>query len=68
MSGKRTAPDTTARGYSGPRLYRVIWYARERALTVAAPTREAAMVAAAEAWDVRWQDLEFYDRVKVARV
>ncbi len=64
---KSVAADVTARGYGGPRRWRVVWYARARALTVAAPTREAAMVAAAEAWGTRWQDRGYYDSVMIAR-
>ena len=59
--------DATAEGYSGPRLWSVLWKSWIPA-TVAAPTPEAAMVAAARFWGVRWQDPEFYENARVAPI
>jgi hypothetical protein len=59
--------DATAAGYEGPVLWSVLWKSWMPA-TVAAPTPEAAMVAAARFWGVRWQAPDFYETVKVIKV
>ncbi len=56
--------DATAAGYDGPRMWSVLWKSRIPA-TVAAPTAEAAMVAAANFWGVRWQAADYYEKVKI---
>lgn len=60
-------PDAAAEGYDGPRLWSVLWGDRIPA-TVAAPTPEAAMVAAAHLWGVRWQDVGFYSEVVITKI
>lgn len=59
--------DATAEGYKGPRMWSVLWKFRTPA-TVAAPTPEAAMVAAARFWGVRWQAPEFYENARVVPI
>lgn len=59
--------DATAAGYEGPRLWSVLWKNRIPA-TVAAPTPEAAMIAAARFWGVRWQAPDYYETVRTVEI
>ena len=60
-------PDATAEGYEGPRMWNVLWKTRMPA-TVAAPTPEAALVAAARFWGVRWQAPYFYENARIVPI
>ena len=51
--------------YRGQRRYTVTHPEHSGALVVAAPDDVAAIVAAAEYWQVRWQCFEFYAFCKV---
>ena len=46
-------------GYTGARMYRVE-HPEHLAVNVAAPSRPAAICAAAKLWDEQWQELMFY--------
>lgn len=52
-------------GYLGSRLYRVA-HENHGSVVVAAPSRPAAICAAAQIWDENWQELLFYEACKVA--
>ncbi len=60
-------PDAIAEGYEGRRVWSVLWKDRIPA-TVAAPTKEEAMIAAARFWGVRWQALDFYSEVVITKI
>lgn len=51
--------------YQGRKQWKVTHPAQKKSLTVTAPDRHSAMVAAAKVWSVRWQAIEFYDAVVV---
>ena len=57
--------DCCFEGYRGTKRFTVSHPKRKKDLTVAAPSEEAAMVAAAKHWDTRWQAVEFYAYAKV---
>lgn len=60
-------PDATAEGYEGRKLWSVTW-GEDRPALIAAPTAEAAMVAAARFWGVRWQRPEYHMSVQIVPV
>lgn len=51
--------------YAGNKRFTVSHPKRKKDLTVAAPSADAAMVAAAKHWKTRWQAVEFYAYVTV---
>ena len=62
---KKTRTNDTAgyeavfKGYRGPKLFKVS-HPENGEIRVLAPDKTAALVAAAEFWEQRWQDCEFY--------
>ena len=65
MSEKSNNYDTAFEHYRGHRRYIVTHPEHSGTLVVAAPDDVAAIVAAAEYWQVRWQCFEFYAFCKV---
>lgn len=59
-------PAVTAAGYEGARLFSVEW--RGLPVLVAAPTPEAAVVAAAREYGVDWRAMEYHMEATARRV
>ena len=51
--------------YQGRKQWKVTHPQQKKGVTVTAPDRHSAMVAAAKVWGVRWQAVEFYSAVVV---
>lgn len=51
---------STFPGYAGTKKWLVSHPRQAAAVRVTAPTAQAAIVAAASVWGVRWQSVEFY--------
>ena len=66
MSGKYY--DTKFEKYEGAKRFDVTHPAHYGSVTVAAPDKEAAIVAAANFWGERWQDYNFYAWCEVRAV
>lgn len=58
----------TYTGYSGHKAYLVRHPDHKRPLQVTAPDEASAIVAAADYWGARWQDLSFYGFCTVSPV
>lgn len=61
MANKSTYP-----GYCGKKMWSVRHTAHRRPVRVAAPTEEAAIVAAAAYWRERWTAVDFYASCEVS--